>query len=152
MIVARAVLDSYDKLWTLATGCQPWLGSWEALMAMAEDAVGSRLEPWSKLPRRRWILGRVFGSTGELRWRAYGPAIRVVLVSDGLPRGAQAAEADEVGRLQGVGFAEVEAPALPRPISETLLLWRTDAYQEATVRRYRDDTGGDLFVCYCEVK
>ncbi len=82
IVIGYRLLNDHAALWKLAADCAPLLGTAGELMGLAEDATASALEPWDKLPRRPWPQGRVFGGHGELRWRSYGPTVRVALVAD----------------------------------------------------------------------
>lgn len=147
MIVARILCENHAALWTLAANCQPFLGPAEALTLLAEDAVTSSLGPWRNGEAGAWTLGRIFGSQGELRWRAYGSVLRGLLVTDGLPDARPDAA---VRRLQELGFTEIETPQLA-PSDRPLPLWRTADYLAAQVRRYVDGGGNELWLRYLGV-
>jgi hypothetical protein len=144
MIVARILCENQAALWTLAANCQPFLGPADALTLLAENAIASSLGPWRAGGQGAWTLGRIFGAQGELRWRTYGPVLRGLLVTDGLPN----ARPDvAIQRLQEFGFLEIEAPQLA-PSDRTLPLWRTADYVAAQVRRYVDGAGNELWLRY----
>jgi len=147
MIVARILCENQAALWTLAANCRPFLGPADALMLLAENAATSILAPWRGGEPGAWTLGRIFGAQGELRWRAYGPVLRGLLVTDGLPNARPEAA---VHRLQELGFVEIDAPQLASS-DRTLPLWRTDDYVAAQVRRYVDGAGVEQWVRYLNV-
>lgn len=155
IIVGQTALERYEDLWDLIVHCQPLLGKAGSLMALAEHATASRLEPWAELPREAWVQGRAFGKRGELRWHAYGPLLRAVLVTD---VDSQEEKADDenpaladriVARLHGLGFTYTATYPWD-PEEDTIFLWR-GAYATARVRRYLDDDGNTPFVRYCSV-
>lgn len=142
MIVGQRTVQDHTALRELAAQCQPFLGLPDALWALAEDAVGSRLEKWPDLPRTTWTQGRIFGVMGELRWRTYGPHVRAVIVTDWDGQPAQIAE---------LGFSDATTLDL-QPDRKTVALWRADRYRQATVWRYVDANGIAQFVRYADVQ
>jgi hypothetical protein len=145
IVIGYRLLNDYAALWKLAADCAALLGTAEELMGLAEDATASALEPWDKLPRRPWPQGRVFGGYGELRWRSYGPTVRVALVADA---GEDAGQAF-IERLEALGFQGIQSPALTA-VDGDLMLWR-GGYADAQIRRYLDEVGVEQFVRYRSV-
>jgi hypothetical protein len=166
IVCGHAVSKNYAALWELAETCQSFLGQAEELMALTEDATGSRLEPWRALSRQEWTQGRLFGRRGELRWRAYGPLVRTAIVTDTTPAGGRPLqtraevetnddtatdESSAQARLKELGFEDVQTIDLKAtdPDGEQFL-WR-GVYKIATTRRYVDAEGNIQCVRYCGV-
>jgi hypothetical protein len=155
IVVGRTILERYEDLWDLMARAQPLLGGTASLMALVEHATASRLEPWAELSREAWTQGRVFGERGELRWRAYGPLLRAVLVTEAeaesTASGAgEATSGDRIEvRLHGLGFPDTMACSLTVE-EEDILLWQ-GPYATAHVRRYLDADGYPAFVRYYSV-
>ena len=155
IIVGQTVLERYEDLWDLIARCQPLLGEAGSLMSLAEHATASRLEPWAELPREAWVQGRVFGKRGELYWRAYGPLLRAVLVTDvdyqeERTNDEDPAPADRIAaRLHDLGLTHTAMYPWD-PKEDTVFLWR-GTHATARVWRYLDDDGNTPFVRYCDV-
>lgn len=141
------ILAGQAPLWSLATACQPLLGPVDSLMAMGEGPLGSLLGPWAGFPQQDgWTQGRLFGSAGELRWRAYGPLVRAVLIVD-----VTAPESEQrLAYLKALAFEGAQTlPLTPR--DQELFLWRSDPYVRGACRLYLDDSGQKQFVRYVKV-
>jgi hypothetical protein len=156
--LGQTVLEQNDTLRDLITNCQPLLGDESSLMALVEHNVASRLAPWTALPDEGWTQGRVFGAQGELRWRAYGRLLRVVLITDEVELPNPDGEAGDTAppvpvetRLRELGFANVADLNTLTVEDGAIFLWRGEPYVEAQVRRYLDNNGISSFVRYCGI-
>jgi hypothetical protein len=143
VLAARGVLQSYDELWALADQCAALLGPADALTGLVEDAVTSRLAPWVEIPRRAWTLGRCSGRSGELRWRAYGPLVRVLVLAD-LAAGEPGAH-----RLEQLGLEVQEFEVSAKSMS--LALWRVKPHTRIRACGYLDAEDNVMFLRYAEL-
>jgi hypothetical protein len=152
IIVGQTVVERDQDLWDLIARCQSLLGDAASLMAWGEHATASRLMPWTDFIREPWTLGHVFGERGELRWRAYGPLLRTVLITETTDSAEEStAQAERLrARLKELGFAD---PAILPLNGEDghVFLWRHEPYVKARIRHYLDADGNASFVRYCEI-